>query len=153
MDWKFLICTIKLRLQWFLLAFYFELSIQAPVFFRNKGVDLILSVTDDAKSNWLHSSSTQTSFDLCPEKRADAVTHHTIQHSSCLLCVYKIHIQISRLFDWIFDRSLSNFIKGNSAHLGRVFFQCLHQMPGNCFSFTVRVSCQVNFFSWFCFFF
>ena len=47
MDLHPLVCAIESGFQWLFLSIYNEVSIQAPVFFRNKRIDLILSVADD----------------------------------------------------------------------------------------------------------
>ena len=45
--------------------------------------------------------------------------------------------------------SLCDLIESDSVHFIRIFFQSLHQVPGNCFSFTVRVSGKINLISFF----
>ena len=49
MDRKLLIRTVEFSLQRFLLSLYLKLTVKAPVFFRNKGIDLFLSVAYDPK--------------------------------------------------------------------------------------------------------
>ena len=150
MDWHFFVGSVKFSLERFLLPFDTEFSVQTPVFFRNKCIDLILAVADDPKCYRLNTPRTQTSLDLCPEKRTDAVSYHSIQHSSGLLCIYQIHIQIPWLLDRILHGCLGDLIKRNPAHFVRIFLQCLHQMPGNRLSFTVRVRCKINLICFLC---
>ena len=62
------------------------------------------------------------SFNEITKERTDRISYHTVKHSSCLLCIYQVHIQIPRLFDGILYSSLCDFVKRNSAHLRRIFF-------------------------------
>ena len=79
-------------------AMYVELCIQRPVFFRYKRIDLFLTVTDHTQRDRLHTTGAESSLDLRPEKRADEVTHHTVEHTSRLLCIHQIFIDGTRLF-------------------------------------------------------
>ena len=88
---------MELCCQRLLLAVRLEFCIQRPVFFRNECIDLVLAVADDAQGYRLYSSGAQPALYFCPQKRADLVTHNTIQNTSGLLCVDKIHIDIARL--------------------------------------------------------
>ena len=90
------ICSIKLCRERTFFSFHLQNCIQSPVFFRNKRVDLIFSVSHKTQRYRLHSSRAQSSFDLCPEKRTDPVAHHTVKDTSRLLCIYQIHINVSR---------------------------------------------------------
>ena len=45
--------------------------------------------------------------------------------------------------------SLCDLVESDSVHFIRIFFQSLHQVPGNCFSFTVGVSGKINLISFF----
>ena len=71
----------------------FKRSIQVPVFLRNKCIDLILAVTDHAQGYRLHAAGAQPPLYLCPQKRADAVPYHTVQHTAGLLGIDQIQIQ------------------------------------------------------------
>ena len=53
-----LVCSVEFSLQRLFLAIHKEFTIQAPVFFRDKRINLLLPVTDDAKCNRLHTAST-----------------------------------------------------------------------------------------------
>ena len=75
-----------------------ELCVQRPVFFRYKRIDLFLTVADHTQRDRLHTTGAESSLDLLPEKRADEVTHHTVEHTSRLLCIHQIFIDGTRLF-------------------------------------------------------
>ena len=96
---KLFVCSIEFCLKRLLFPMDLKCAVKAPVFFRNKGIDLFLSVAYDPKRHRLHAPCAQASFYLCPEQRTDAVAYHTVQHSSGLLCIHKIHIKLSWLFD------------------------------------------------------
>ena len=73
-----------------------KFCLQIPVFLRDKGVNLILPVTDHSESYGLDASRTQPSLNLSPENGADHIAHHTVQNPSRLLGVHQIHINLSR---------------------------------------------------------
>ena len=59
MDGDLLIlCSIEFCCKRLLFSLYLEIGVQWPVFFRNKRIDLIFSVTDDTKRNRLYAPRT-----------------------------------------------------------------------------------------------
>ncbi|CJG27212.1 Uncharacterised protein [Streptococcus pneumoniae] len=65
----------------------------------------------------------------------------------------QVHIDLTRFFKSIFDCILGDFIEDHT--VGIIFIQVenMGQMPRNRFSFTVRVTREKNFISFFSFFF
>ena len=144
--------SVELCNQRFLFSRNFKYSIQWPVFFRNKCIDFFLSVRYNPQRNGLYPTGTQSTFDLFPQHRTDPVTNHTVQDTSCLLFIHQIHIYVSGMFDRLFHCAFGDLIKSDSPHLFFIQLQCCCQMPGNRFSLTVRVSCEIYFICLFCFF-
>ena len=113
----FALRSIILCHQRLFLSGYGENPIQGPVFLRNKIVDFLFPVTDDAQRHGLHPARTQASFDLRPQKRGDPISHHTVQHTPGLLGIHEIHIDLPGVLERILYRIFGNLIKGDPVHL------------------------------------
>ena len=138
--------SVKLCRQRFFLSRNLKIRLQCPVFFRNKGIDLILPVSDNPQGHRLYPSGAQSPFNLLPQKGADPVSHHPVQHSSGLLLVHQIHVNLSGVLDGLLHRGFGDLVEGNPAHLAAVQIQSLGQMPGNRLTFAVRVGRKIDFF-------
>ena len=133
-------------------SFYRKFCFHTPIFRRNKRIDLCFSVGNNTQCHGLHASRTKSAFYLLPQQRADGISHDTVKHTSCLLGIHKIHINLARLFDSLAHRIFCNFIKCNTFCLFRIQFQCEKQMPGNRFPFTVGVRREIDLICFFYFF-
>ena len=153
MDGDLLIlCSIEFCCKRLLFSLYLEIGVQWPVFFRNKRCDLIFPVCNDAKCHRLHTTGTKSSFYFCPENRTDLISHDTIQHTTRLLRIYQIHVDITCIFQGCLYRTFSDLVKTDPVYFLSFQLKCFHQVPGNCFSFAVRVSCKINLICFFYFF-
>ena len=133
-----------MRYQRLLLSLDLQNRIQTPVFLRNKGIDLILAVSDHSQRNRLYTACRKASLHLCPQEGRNLITHDSIQHSSCLLGIHKVHIDFTGMLKRLRHRTLGDFIEGDPRCLLVLKLQRSHQVPGNCFSLAVRVRCQID---------
>ena len=81
---------------------------------------------------------TKSSFNLFPKHRTDCITHNSVKHTSCLLCVYKVHVYLPCLFYALFNGIFCNFVKCNSAVVFVLKVKSVNKMPAYGFSLTVR---------------
>ena len=118
---------------------------QVPEFFRQKCQDFAFAFTDHAQCDRLHTAGAGAFFHLRPEQRTDHITDQPVKHPARLLRINQIHIDFGGILERLFDGALGNFVKGHPLEFAfkRPFEQFL-QMPGNGFSFTVRVGGQIN---------
>ena len=132
-------------------CFVCQLCSQCPIFFGNKVSDFFFSVTDQTQGDRLYTAATEAFFHLFPQQIADGIANDSVQYTSCLLCIYQIHIDFSGLCDGFFNSRFGDFIECDSADIFFFFqIQCVKQMPADGFPFTVRVSCEINFISSLC---
>src|SRR5699024_12463034 len=78
----------------------------------------------------------------------DSVAYHTVQYASCLLGVPQLLVDFPGMFEPLFDCILRYFVENNSVIIF-IFTKRMAQMPGNGFTFAVRVTCQVYFLRFF----
>ena len=124
-----------------------EGHVQRPVFLGDEGIDLILPVRDQAQGHRLHTAGGESSFDLCPQNRRDLIADHAVQNAAGLLRIHEIHVNITGIFEGLRDCLLGDFVESNPGDLfvgGVLQLQGGFQMPGNGFSFAVRVRCQID---------
>ena len=69
-----------------------------------------------------------------------------------LLRIYQIHVDITCIFQGCLYRTFSDLVKADPVYFLSFQLKCFHQVPGNCFSFAVRVSCKINLICFFYFF-
>ena len=122
------------------------MRVQRPVFLRDKRIDFIFPVGDDAQRHRLYTACAEATLDFFPQNRADLIANHAVQTPAGLLLVHQIHIDIPCFLDGSLDRTFCNFIKCDPAHFLLIQVQSLGQMPGNRFPLTIRVRCQIYFF-------
>ena len=96
------------------------------------------------KSCRLNTSCGKTALNLGPHNGGNAVAYNTVDDTSCLLSINKIHINLSGMLQGFLYGILGDLIESDSV----TFFiseskGCL-KMPADCLSFTVRVRCEIN---------
>ncbi len=126
-----------------------ERRVERPVLFRDKCIDLILPVTDDAQRHRLHPARAQPSLDLCPQKRRDAVAHHPVQHAPRLLRIHETHIDLPRILEGFLHRIPGDLVERNAVHLFVLQLQGDIQMPRDRLPLAVRVRREVDLVSLF----
>ena len=73
-------------------ALYLQLCGDCPELFGDKVHYLLLAIAYYAGGNRLHTACGKAPAHLCPEYGADLIAHKPIQHTPCLLCIHKIHV-------------------------------------------------------------
>ena len=116
-----------------------------PVFLGDKVLDVLLTIHHQPGGDRLHASGAQAFFHLGPQKRADLVAHQPIQGAAGLLGVHPFHVDGTGIFQRGFHGLLGHFMEFDAAGRGHIHTQGLGQVPGNSFSFAVRVGCQKDF--------
>src|SRR5579863_10054566 len=109
-------------------------AIDAPVFLRHEGRDLILAFADHAQRRTLHASGRQSAAHLLPQQWREVEADQVIECAPSLL---RIH-QVKRQFAWRGDRGangvLCYLVKHHAMHLLAVqlaaLLEYLEQMPG-----------------------
>ena len=64
-----------------------QVGVERPVFLRLEGLDLLFAVVDHAHGDGLHAARGEAAADLLPQKRAQLITHNTVEHAARLLRV------------------------------------------------------------------
>ena len=131
------------------LAAFTQLGAQCPVFYRHEILDFTVAVGNDFGSNGLYAAGAQALADFAPQQRAQLIAYDAVQNAACLLCINHIHVNAARMLDSVLDSGSGNLMKFNAAGRCRVDAQNKCQMPADCFTLAVRVSCQQNFVGFF----
>ena len=116
-----------------------------PIFFGNKGFNILLTHDHHACGNALHAPRGKALFHLGPQQRADFIAHQAVQHTACLLRIHPAHINGTGILNGVLDGALGNLMELNAARLLQIHAQHLAQVPGDGFPLAVRVGCQINF--------
>ena len=95
----------------------FKISLNFPIFFRYKAVNLFLTFTNKSHGYCLNSSGTQTTIEYFPEKWTNLITKDSIQYPSRLLSIHQISINPSRMFYPRFYTAFCDLIKKNTLQL------------------------------------
>ena len=82
-------------------------------------------------------------MNLLPKKRADAVAYETVQNSSGLLRIHKVHVNIPGILYGFLYRISGDLVKCDPLVLLLRKLQCDRKMIGDCFSLTVRVGGKI----------
>ena len=119
-----------------------------PVLFAAKGLPLRFTLTNQSHRHRLHSAHTETASHLVPEQLAALVTNDTVQNTSGLLRIDKVHIYFTRRLQRAFDRRLGDLVEQHSEDLSLLLFllrlseQLLLKMPRDGLPFAIRVRGQ-----------
>ena len=63
-----------------------------------------------------------------------------------MLGIDETHVDGSRVFESVFNRMVSDFVKGDAMCFGFWEIEDLFEMPGNGFSFTIFIGCEIDSF-------
>ncbi len=113
-----------------------------PIFFRYKGTDFLFPFADEAGRHGLHAAGREPTVHLAPQPGGELVAHQAVQHAASLLRVYAIEVDGFGVGDGVSNGRRGDFVEGDAHIVLRIHIQELRQMPGNRFSFAVRVRCQ-----------
>src|SRR5439155_1465753 len=89
----------------------FEAGRDRPIFFRLKGLDLALALTDDAHRHRLHASSREAAADLFPQYRADLIADEAVENASRLLCFIEVAIELLRMANRFLDGAFGDLVE------------------------------------------
>ena len=127
-----------------------QLHVQRPVLLGFKGTDLIFTIHHQAGGHRLHTSCGQATTDLLPQQRGQLVAHDTVQYTAGLLGIYQGIVDGTGICNGLLDHLLGDLIEGDTLAFIIRQLQHLLEMPGNGFSFAVRVSCEIDHFGLIC---
>ena len=116
-----------------------EKGVYSPIFNGYEIAYLLFSLYDHSRSDRLNASCGKSAADVLPEERRDLVAYYSIENSSCLLSVDKIHIYLSGLFYRALYSRLCDLVEGNSESLLHGNSEGCREVPGDSLSLTVRV--------------
>ena len=122
-----------------------ELDLERPIFFRHKGLDFLVPVSDNLDRYRLDTPRRKPLADLTPQERAQLVAHQPVDNAPRLLGIDHIHVDGTGMFQGFLDRPGRNFMKSDTARLLFVDAENMGQMPTDGFPFPVRVRCQIDF--------
>ena len=77
-----------------------------------------------------------------PQHRRKLKTYNAIQNPACLLGIYKIQINGTRIFYSVQDCRFRYFVKNNAVFVGYGKFKHLRKMPRNSFSLAILIACE-----------
>ena len=118
-----------------------KLRSQAVACCWHKLLNLTLTLHNQAHSHRLHTTCAQTSNDLFPQNRRQFKAHNTVHHTTCLLRIDQIIVNITRMIDCLQNRLFGRIIECDTAHFILRQLQYLLNMPCDRLSLAVRVAC------------
>ncbi len=121
-----------------------QLGRDRPVFFRHEGLNLALAVADESDRDRLNPSRAQVSLYFGPEQRAELIAYETIENPSRLLGIDQSFIHVLRMLQRLLHCMARDLVEGDTFCAPKS--QCMSEVPGNGFSFTVRVGGEVDLF-------
>ena len=119
-------------------------GLQGPVFLRHKGPDLGLPLGHQSCGHGLDAAGGQAPADLLPQQGGQLIAHDPVQDAAGLLGVHQVLVDLPGSSNALGNDLFRDFVEGDPAGLGVRQIQQLLQVPGNGFSFPVRVGCQVH---------
>ena len=128
-----------------------KLYVDSPVFNGNEALDLVFALNDDSCRNGLNSTCGKTALYVLPKKRRELVAHDSVKNSSCLLSIYNVHIDLTRLLYCRLNHALCDFVERYSHCLFKRNTKHVCKMPSNRLTLTVRVSCEEDLVCCLCF--
>ena len=118
-------------------------GVYRPVFFGDEVSYFSFAVDNHFERGGLYASGGTALFNALPENWRDFVTDKSVKNAPCLLAVDKVNIEFSGVFDCVIDRFFADFVE-NDAVFAVGDFQTVFKVPTYCFSFAVRVGCEIH---------
>ena len=121
-----------------------EGGVHVPVFFGDKGFDLLFPVVDQADGHALDAARRQAPADLPPQEGAQLVAHQPVQHAAGLLGVEQVLVDGAGMGHplLLLDPLFGDLVEGDPVGLGGVDAQKVGQVPADGLPFPVRVGGQ-----------
>ena len=104
-----------------------------------------LPFTDNPNGNGLYPAGTESALNFAPQKGRYLVADEPVEDPASLLGIVLGAVEFSRCGNGLSDGVSGKFVKKNPVELAPFFLENLGRMPGNRFTFPVRVGCQVDF--------
>ena len=121
-----------------------KLHVNRPVFLRLEGTDLFFAIHHQPSGHRLHTACGQAPSNLFPQQRRQLIAHNAVQNAPGLLGIHQILVNGPWILNTGVYHILCDLIKCNTMYLILVQIQQVFQVPRNCLSLTVRVSCQIH---------
>ena len=91
--------------------------------------DFSFPVDDESEGYRLNSAGRKLRLDLSPEYGRELESDKSVENSSCLLGIDKVHVDLTGILDCVEDRRLCDFLKYDSSGLALVKPQRFEKMP------------------------
>ena len=114
----------------------------AIVGLAHEGLYLALALNDESYSHALHASGRQCGLHLAPQYGRKLESHESVEHSSCLLGIDEVHVEMTGMLDGIKDGGGGNLVEYDAVGIVLVQAQHLTQMPTDGLSLAVFIGCQ-----------
>ena len=124
----------------------FQLRGYVPVFFRLEVLYFLFAVNQYTKRSRLHATCGQIVVNFFTKHGAYRVTYQSVKHAASLLRSHKSFVDVVRVFDGFIDGFLRNFVEHDTIFRFRVKPKRALQVVRYCFSFAVRVGCEIDAF-------
>ncbi len=125
----FAVFSVIVRFKGPVRCFVGEVSVERPVFLRDKGGDLLLAVIDHAHGDGLHAAGGELRLHLSPEHRRQLEPDQPVEHAACLLRVNEIHVDVPRILHGVEYGGLGDFLKRDSPRVLLLQSERLVEVP------------------------
>ena len=116
-----------------------------PVFGYFKRFNFTFPVANQPDSHRLNPAGAEAAAYFLPQQGTQFITYDTVKHSPGLLRIHLIIIDDTGMLKGFDHRRFGNLIEFDTTGILRRDIEQSGQMPGDRFSFTIRVSCQIHF--------
>ena len=76
-----------------------EYGVDTIVWFALELLDFTLTLHDEAYGNTLYTTGREGWFHLSPQYRRELEAHDAVEHTTCLLGIHQVHVQMA----WVLD--------------------------------------------------
>ena len=132
--------------EWFVVVL--QIRLDGPVFTGYEFLDFLFAFCNQAQRRALHPSRRQAGTDFSPQQRRQVEADQIVQRATRLLCVYQALGKFSGVCYRFLDSGFGELVELYTVHIlvleNVPRLEQLEQMPGNRFTFTIRVGCQVE---------
>ncbi len=125
-------------------AFREKFGVDRPVFFRDKSMDLLFPVNDNAYGNRLHTARRKPMADFLRKERAELVADEAVENAARLLGIDEVQVNAAGMFHSGLNTAFCYFIERHAVLVFRIQPEDIGKMPGNGFALAVGVRCKKN---------
>ncbi len=119
-----------------------ENGIDAVEWFAVERLHFALALDDQTQRYALHSTCRERRFHLAPQHGRQSKAHQTVEHAACLLCIDKVHVQMTGCLNGVNNGWFGNLVEHDAVGLFLVQTQHLAQMPRYGFSLPIFIGSQ-----------